>query len=48
MASHHELEDIHLKHDLLGQIEVGILIVDRDFKVSLWNQFMEIRPKLKV
>ena len=41
MDIHHELEDIHLKHDLLGQIEVGIVIVDHDFKVSLWNQFME-------
>lgn len=35
------LEDFHLKHDLLGSIEVGILILDRDFKVKMWNQFMQ-------
>lgn len=41
MSNINELEDIHLKHDLLGSIEVGILILDRDFRVSMWNQFME-------
>lgn len=41
MSKRNELEDIHLKHDLLGSIEVGILILDRDFRVSMWNQFME-------
>ncbi|WP_268406381.1 sensor domain-containing diguanylate cyclase [Alteromonas sp. a30] len=41
MSKRAELEDIHLKHDLLGSIEVGILILDRKFHVQLWNQFME-------
>lgn len=36
-----ELEDLHWKHDLLGSIEVGILVLDRDFRVKVWNQFME-------
>lgn len=36
-----ELEDLHLKHDLLGSIEVGIAVVDREFRIELWNQFME-------
>lgn len=41
MSKLNELEDIHLKHDLLGSIEVGIFILDRDFRVKMWNQFME-------
>lgn len=36
-----ELEDLHLKHDLLGSIEVGIAVVNRDFEIEIWNQFME-------
>lgn len=36
-----ELQDLHLKHDLLGSIEVGIAVLDRDFRIQLWNQFME-------
>ena len=36
-----ELEDLHLKHDLLGSIEVGIAIVNKNFEIELWNQFME-------
>ena len=41
MSDWGELEDFHLKHDLLGSIEVGILILDRDFRVKMWNQFMQ-------
>ena len=41
MSDWGELEDFHLKHDLLGSIEVGILILDRGFKVKMWNQFMQ-------
>lgn len=36
-----ELEDLHLKHDLLGSIEVGIAVVDKEYRIQLWNQFME-------
>jgi diguanylate cyclase (GGDEF)-like protein len=36
-----ELEDLHLKHDLLGSIEVGITVVNQDFEIQIWNQFME-------
>ena len=36
-----ELEDMHLKLDLLGSIEVGIAVVNRDFEIQIWNQFME-------
>jgi diguanylate cyclase (GGDEF)-like protein len=36
-----ELEEMHWKHDILGSIEVGILVLDRDFNVQLWNEFMQ-------
>ncbi len=36
-----ELQDLHLKHDLLGSIEVGIAVVDHHYNIQLWNQFME-------
>lgn len=36
-----EVQDLHLKHDLLGSIEVGIVVLDADFNIQLWNQFME-------
>lgn len=36
-----ELEDLHLKHDLLGSIEVGIAVLDKEFNIQLWNKFME-------
>lgn len=36
-----ELADLHWQYDLLGSIEVGIVVVNRDFTVEMWNQFME-------
>lgn len=36
-----ELAEMHWKHDLLGSIEVGIVVLDREYKVQVWNQFME-------
>jgi diguanylate cyclase len=36
-----ELTEMHWKHDLLGSIEVGIVVLDREYKVQVWNQFME-------
>lgn len=41
MSRLEELKDLHLKHDLLGSIEVGIAVVNSDFEIELWNQFME-------
>jgi diguanylate cyclase (GGDEF)-like protein len=35
------LAEMHWKHDLLGSIEVGIVVLDKDFNVQVWNQFME-------
>ena len=36
-----ELADLHWQYDLLGSIEVGIVVVNRDFTIEMWNQFME-------
>lgn len=35
------LAQLHWQHDLLSSIEVGIVVLDRDFRVEVWNQFME-------
>jgi diguanylate cyclase (GGDEF)-like protein len=41
MAVDSGLAEMHWKHDLLGSIEVGIVVLDKDFNVQVWNQFME-------
>jgi diguanylate cyclase (GGDEF)-like protein len=41
MAVDSSLAEMHWKHDLLGSIEVGIVVLDRNFNVQVWNQFME-------
>ncbi|MFQ3248664.1 diguanylate cyclase [Glaciecola sp.] len=43
-----ELAELHWQQDLLGSIEVGIAVIEKDFTVAVWNQFMEnhssVRP----
>lgn len=41
MAIDKSLAEMHWKHDLLGSIEVGIVVLNRNFEVQVWNQFME-------
>ncbi|GAC20737.1 GGDEF domain-containing protein [Paraglaciecola arctica] len=41
MAVDSSLAEMHWKHDLLGSIEVGIVVLDKEFNVKVWNQFME-------
>ncbi|MFT2089827.1 diguanylate cyclase [Paraglaciecola sp. 2405UD69-4] len=41
MAIDSSLAEMHWKHDLLGSIEVGIVVLDRNYNVKVWNQFME-------
>lgn len=36
-----ELLQMHWQNDLLSSIEVGIVVMDRDFNIEVWNQFME-------
>lgn len=41
MAIDSSLAEMHWKHDLLGSIEVGIVVLNKDYEVQVWNQFME-------
>ncbi|MCW8091849.1 sensor domain-containing diguanylate cyclase [Alteromonas sp. ASW11-130] len=36
-----ELAQMHWQHHLLSSIEVGIIVLNHDFVVEVWNQFME-------
>ncbi len=36
-----EVAEMHWKHHLLGSIEVGIIVLNRNFQVMIWNEFME-------
>ena len=36
-----DLADMHWLMDVLQSIDVGLVILDRDYKVQLWNSFME-------
>jgi diguanylate cyclase (GGDEF)-like protein len=36
-----ELAELYWQQDLLGSIEVGIVVIEKDFSVAVWNQFME-------
>ena len=35
------LKDFHWLMDILQNIDVGLVVLDRDYKVSLWNSFMQ-------
>lgn len=43
-----DTQALHWQFDLLGSIEVGLAVMDRNFNVTVWNQFMEnhsgVRP----
>jgi diguanylate cyclase len=41
MAVDLSLAEWHWKHDLLGSIEVGIVVLNAKYEVQVWNQFME-------
>lgn len=35
------LEDVHRLMDILQNIDVGLVVIDRNYTVQLWNSFME-------
>lgn len=35
------LEDVHRLMDILQNIDVGLVVIDRNYTVQLWNGFME-------
>ena len=40
-AGNKNISELHWQHDLLGSIEVGLAVLDRNYNVLVWNQFME-------
>lgn len=36
-----EMETLHWKLSILGAIDVGIVVVDRHYRIQIWNEFME-------
>lgn len=36
-----DMHDIHFLVDMLGSVDMGLVILDSDFRVQLWNGFME-------
>ncbi|WKE65303.1 PAS domain-containing protein [Gallaecimonas kandeliae] len=41
MNSIAELNEIHWLVELLQNVDVGMVVLDRDYKVQIWNGFME-------
>jgi len=41
MNANIELKDIHWLIDMLHNIDVGVVIIDTEFNVKVWNGFME-------
>ncbi|MCG6201876.1 sensor domain-containing diguanylate cyclase [Psychromonas antarctica] len=41
MSNNIELKDIHWLIDMIQNIDVGLVIIDLDMKVKVWNGFME-------
>ncbi|MDO3385697.1 diguanylate cyclase [Gilvimarinus sp. SDUM040013] len=37
----HFLKDVHWLMDILQNIDVGLVVLDHNYQVSLWNQFMQ-------
>ncbi|KXS36454.1 MULTISPECIES: PAS domain-containing protein [Idiomarina] len=35
-----EMDELHAKLSLLGAIDIGIVVLDRDYRVQMWNEFM--------
>ncbi len=39
--AHIDIKEFHWLMDMLQTIDVGLLVLDRDYKVKVWNSFME-------
>lgn len=42
-----EMDELHAKMSILGAIDVGIVVLDRDYRVQLWNEFMQNHSGLR-
>lgn len=41
-----ELQEFHWMMDMIRNVDVGIVVLDREFKVKVWNNFMECHSGL--
>ncbi|MEL0642111.1 diguanylate cyclase [Pseudoalteromonas aliena] len=41
MAANLEMNEIHWLMDMFNTVDVGLVVLDRDYKVCIWNGFME-------
>lgn len=49
-STKHALDDVlefHWMMDMLQTVDVGIVVLDRDFHIHMWNDFMESHSGLK-
>lgn len=47
MPSNVGLEEFHWLLDIVQNIDVGVVVLDRDYKIEVWNSFMENHSGLK-
>ncbi len=41
------IKEVHCLMEMLRSIDVGLILIDKDYKVSLWNNFMENHSGIK-
>ncbi|MBC3766451.1 PAS domain-containing protein [Neptunicella marina] len=41
MSDHTELTEFHWMMDMLQTVDVGLVVLDKDYNIKLWNGFME-------
>ena len=41
MAEHIDINELHWLLDIVQSIDVGVVVMDRDYNVEVWNSFME-------
>ena len=42
-----EMDELHAKMSILGAIDVGIVVLDHDYNIQLWNEFMQNHSGLR-
>lgn len=47
MSDQFEMTEFHWLMDILQTIDVGLVVLDREYKVKLWNSFMENHSGLR-
>ncbi|WP_278355541.1 PAS domain-containing protein, partial [Idiomarina abyssalis] len=42
-----DMDELHSKLSILGAIDVGIVVVDNDNNIQMWNEFMQNHSGLR-